>query len=84
MGMGFPTFHQVMITIVLLEHDTPIRLQIQRPEPCNLSTTTHLVINRVTKLVDLAEKVNPCLRNEEHMQELESTQLKKLGQTADE
>ena len=65
-----------MVTIVVAENDTPIRLQIQRPEPCNLSTTTPLVINRVTKLVDLAKKANPCLRNEEHMQELESTHLK--------
>ena len=31
MGMGFPIFSQVMITIILMEHDTPIRLQIKRP-----------------------------------------------------
>ena len=55
---------------------TPIRLQIQRPEPCNLSTTTPQVINRITKLVDLAKKANLFLRNEEHKQELERTQLK--------
>ena len=73
MGMGFPTFHQVMITIVLVENDTPIRLQIQRPEPYNFSTTTHQVINHVTKLVDLAKKDNPCLQNKEHKQELERT-----------
>jgi len=73
MGTGIPIFRQVMITIVLVEHNTPIRLQTQRPEPCNLSTTTPLVINRVTKLVDLAKKANPCLRNEEHKQKLEST-----------
>ena len=40
-------------------------------EPCNLSTTTPLVINRDTDLVDLAKKANPYLRNEEHKQEQE-------------
>ena len=38
-------------------------------EPCNLSTTTPLVINRDTNPGDLAKKANPCLRNEEHKQE---------------
>jgi hypothetical protein len=76
MGTGIPIFRQVMITIVLVEHDTPIRLQIQRPKPCNLSTTTPRVINRVTKPVDHAKKANPCLRNEEHKQEFERMQLK--------
>ena len=38
----------------------------QKIEPCNLSTTTPLVINRDMDPVDLAKKVNPCLRNEEH------------------
>ena len=66
MGMGIPIFCQVEVTIVVAENDIPIRLQI---EPCNLSTTTPLVINRDTNLVDLAKKANPCLRNEEHKQE---------------
>ena len=70
-GMGFPIFRQVMIIIVLVEYDTTIQFQIKRPEPCNLSTTTPLVINRVIKLVDLAKKANPCLRNEEHKQKLD-------------
>ena len=61
MGLGFSIFRQVMITIVLVEHDTPIPLQIKRPEPYNLSTMTSLVINRVTNLVDLSKKANPCL-----------------------
>ena len=39
-------------------------------EPCNLSTTT-LVINWDTDLVDLTKKANPCLRNEEHKQKHE-------------
>jgi len=76
MEMEILIFYQVMITTVLVEHDTLIRLQIQRPEPCNLSTTTPQVINRITKLVDLAKKANPYLQNEEHKQELERTQLK--------
>ena len=37
-------------------------------EPYNLSTTTPLVINRDTDLVDLAKKANPYLSNEEHKQ----------------
>ena len=48
-------------------------------EPCNLSTTTPLVINQDTDLVDLAKKANPYLRNEEHKQEQE-----KSNQIADE
>jgi hypothetical protein len=54
--------------------NTPIRLQVSELEPCNLSTTTPLVINRSHNPVDLAEKANTCLRNEEHKQELERTQ----------
>ena len=73
MGTGFPIFRQVEVTIVVAENDTPIRLQI---EPCNLSTTTPLVINRGTAPVDLAKKANPCLQNKEHKQELQSMQLK--------
>ena len=71
MEMGIPIFHQVMVTIVVAESDTPIRLQI---EPYNLSTTTPLLINRDMDLVDLAKKANPCLRNEEHKQEQERNQ----------
>ena len=65
-GTEIPIFRQIEVTIIVVENDTPIRLQI---EPCNLSTTTPLVINRDTNLVDLAKKANPCLRNEEHKQE---------------
>ena len=72
MGTGIPIFRQVMVTIVVAENDTPIRLQI---EPCNLSTTAPLVINRVTDQVDLTKKAIPYLRNEEHKQEQERTQL---------
>ena len=71
MGTGIPIFCQVVVTIVVAENDTPIRLQI---EPCNLSTTAPLVINRVSDQVDLTKKANPCLRNVEHKQELEITQ----------
>ena len=70
MGTGIPIFRQVVVTIVVAENDTPIRLQI---EPCNLSTTTPLVINQDTDLVDLAKKANPYLRNEEHKQEQEKS-----------
>ena len=71
MGTGILIFHQVEITIVVVENDTPIWLQI---EPCNLSTVTPLVINRDTDPVDLTKKANPCLRNEEHKQEQERKQ----------
>ena len=71
MGTGISIFRQVEVTIIMAENDTPIRLQI---EPCNLSTTTPLVINRDSDPVDLAKKDNPCLRNEKYKQEQERTQ----------
>ena len=71
METGIRIFCQVVITIIVAENDTPIRLQI---EPCNLSTITPLVVNQDTNLVDLTKKANPCLRNEEHKQEQERTQ----------
>ena len=71
METGIPIFRQVMVTIVVVENDTPIRLQIERL--CHLSTTAPLVINQVTDQVDLTKKANPCLRNEEHKQEQERT-----------
>ena len=71
MGTGIPIFHQVQVTIVVVENDTPIWLQI---EPYNLSTIAPLVINRVMDQVDLTKKANPCLRNEEHKQEQERKQ----------
>ena len=71
METGIPIFRQVTVTIVVAENDTPIRLQI---EPCNLSTTTPLVINQDTDPVDLTKKANPYLRNEQHKQEQERKQ----------
>ena len=71
MGTAIPIFRQVVVTIVVAENDTPMRLQI---EPSNLSTTAPLVINQVMDQVDLTKKANPCLRNEEHKQEQERTQ----------
>jgi hypothetical protein len=50
----------------------------QQLKPRNLSTTTPLVINRGHNPVDLAEKANPCLQNEEHKQELERNATLKL------
>ena len=74
METGIPIFRQVVITIVVAENDTPIQLQIERSNPAILSTTTPLVINRDTDLVDLAKKANPYLRNEKHKQEQERKQ----------
>ena len=71
METGISIFHQVMVTIVVAEIDTPIRLQI---EPCNLSTITPLVVNQDTNLVDLTKKANPCPCNEERKQEQEREQ----------
>jgi hypothetical protein len=71
MGTGFPIFHQVMTTLVLVERDTyRFGFKIKRPEHCNLSTMIPLVINSVTNQVDLTNKANPCMRNKEHEQEL--------------
>ena len=61
-------FRQVEVTIIVAENDTDLASD-RKIEPCNLSTTTPLVINQDTDLVDLAKKANPCLRNEEHKQE---------------
>ena len=37
METGIPIFHQVMVTIVVAENDTPIRLQIERSNPTILA-----------------------------------------------
>ena len=42
------------------ESDTPIRLQINKIRPCNLSTTTPLVINRVTIRLTLPRRLIPA------------------------
>ena len=72
MGTRIPIFRQVLVTIVVAENDTDPASD-RKIEPCNLSTTTPLVINRDIDPVDLAKKANPCLRNEEHKQEQERT-----------
>ena len=38
MEMGIPIFHQVMVTIVVAENDTLIRLQIERSNPAILAS----------------------------------------------
>ena len=37
MEMGIPIFRQVMVTIIVAENDTPIRLQIERSNPAILA-----------------------------------------------
>ena len=37
MGTGIPIFRQVLVTIVVAENDTPIRLQIERSNPAILA-----------------------------------------------
>ena len=73
METGIPIFRQVVVTIVVAENDTDPASD-RKIEPCNLSTTTPLVINRYMDPVDLTKKANPCLRNEEHKQEQERKQ----------
>ena len=73
METGIPIFRQVEVTIVVAENDTDPASD-RKIKPCNLSTTTPLVINQDTNPVDLAKKAKPCLRNEEHKQEQERKQ----------
>jgi hypothetical protein len=61
MGIGFPSSVRFKLIIDLVESDTRPSLRSRKPEPCNLSTTTPLVINLVINLVDLTKKANPCL-----------------------
>ena len=57
----------------MAENDTDLASD-RKIEPCNLSTTTPLVINQDMVLVDLDKKANPYLRNKEHKQEQERKQ----------
>ena len=74
MVAGIPIFHHVLVTIVVAENDTPIRLQIKRSNPAILAPQLLWLSTKVMDQVDLAKKANPCLRNEEHKQEQEITQ----------
>lgn len=59
MEIGFLTFHQEVITIVLVEHDILIWLQIKNLESCNLSTMTSLVINHITNRLTSPRRLIP-------------------------
>ena len=74
METGIPIFRQVMVTIVVAENDTPIRLQIERSNPIILAPQLLWLSTKVTDQVDLTKKANPYLRNEEHKQEQERKQ----------
>ena len=74
METGILIFRQVMVTFVVAENDTPIRLQIERSNPAILAPQLLWLSTKVMDQVDLAKKANPCLRNEEHKQEQEITQ----------
>jgi hypothetical protein len=70
-GIGFLIFHQVEITIVLVvERHTDQALD----QKDRVSSDYEMYHNPV----NLAEKANPCMRNKEHMQELERKQLNEV------
>ena len=73
METGIPIFRPMVVTIVVAENDTPIRLQIKRSNPTILAPQL-LWLSTEMDLVDLAKKANLCLRNEEHKQEQERKQ----------
>lgn len=79
MGADFFIYVRFMITHVLVEHNTPIRLQIKMPKPYSLGTLTPLVIKIITNLAGLTKKVNLCPQNKKHIQEHESIYLNKSG-----
>ena len=61
MGMGIPIFRQVQDKqrfVWRATHRSGFRSQ--RPKPYNLSTTSPLVINRVTIRLTSPRKANPC------------------------
>ena len=58
MEMGIPIFCQVVVTIVVAENDTPIRLQIERSNPAILapqllwlSTETRILLTSPRRLI---------------------------------
>jgi len=64
LGMGFPIFRQVEITIDFVESGTSIQLHIKRHEPRNLiSTTSPLVINLVTIRLTSLRRLKNKLQN---------------------
>ena len=65
MEMGIPIFHQVVVTIVVAENDTPIRLQIERSNPAILAPQL-LWLSTKTQIQLTSPRRLPCLRNEEH------------------
>jgi hypothetical protein len=76
MGTWFPLFRQVQDNYQFgrrATHRSDFRSQ--RPEPCNLSTTFPLVINRVTIWLTSPRWLIPTV-NREHKQEHDKTQLK--------
>ena len=49
MGMGILIFRQVVVTMVVAENDTPIRLQIERSNPAILAPQ-HLWLSTETRI----------------------------------
>jgi len=75
MGMGFLIFHQVEVTIVVAENDTPIRLQIERSNPVilapqllQLSTETRIQLTSPRRLTPAYAMKNTSKNKKENNQ----------------
>ena len=75
MGTGFPIFRQVGVNIVVVENDTPIRLQIKRSNPAILapqllwlSTETRTRLTSPRRLIPACSMKNTSKNTKEHNQ----------------
>ena len=75
MGTGILIFHQVVVTIVVAENDTPIRLQIERSNPAILapqllwlSTKSRTRLTSPRRLIPAYATKNTSKNKKEHNQ----------------
>ena len=75
METGIPIFRQVMVTIVVAENDTPIRLQIERSNPAILapqllwlSTKSRTRLTSPRRLIPACATKNTSKNKKEHNQ----------------
>ena len=75
MVTGIPMFRQVMVTIVVVENDTPIRLQIERsnlvilaPQLLWLSTESRTRLTSLRRLIPAFATKNTCKNKKESNQ----------------
>ena len=76
MGKGILIFHQVEVTIIVVENDTPIRLQIKRSNPAILapqllwlSTETRIRLTSPRRLIPA------CIMNNTSKNKKENNQI---------